>query len=68
MTLFSESEDQKLFEDLWNLIAERSMLRIMIPVPAEVEISFAKKYPVLYSFYLRVATPERIKKEKEKQP
>jgi len=57
MTLFSESEDQKLFEDLWKLkfFEVKKDGRIVSILPA------------LYRLYLKVATPERVRKIKEAQ-
>jgi len=45
--VFSESEDQKLFEELWD-----------IP-------RLGRDYPALYRLYLKVATPERVRKIKQ---
>jgi len=55
MTVFSESEDQKLFEDLWKLNFSK----------VEKDGRIVSMYPALYRLYLKVATPERIKKIKE---
>lgn len=48
MTFISEEKDEKLFKELRELISELH--------------GIAGKYPTLYEIYLRVATPERMKR------
>ena len=50
--VFSEEEDQKLFEDLWNLMEEA-------PVPVE-EGSFAKKYHAFLASFSMSSTVARV--------
>jgi len=52
MTFFSESEDQELFEDLWKLKFSK----------VEKDGRIVSIYPALYRLYLRVATPEKVRK------